>query len=75
MICAQVLQERSSEFVGVDHPREIWNGCWRQTCVILKHNEDIARDLMRKLARTGCLRGKPLARAYAGCDHDPGRIR
>jgi hypothetical protein len=61
LICARVLQERSSEFVGVDHPREIWNGCWRQTCVILKHNEDIARDLMRKLARTGCLRGKPLA--------------
>jgi hypothetical protein len=61
LICVRVLQERSSEFVGVDHPHEIWSGCWRQTCVILKRNEDIARDLMRKLARTGCLRGKPLA--------------
>jgi hypothetical protein len=29
--------------------------------VILKHNENIWRDLMRKLARTGCLRGKQLA--------------
>jgi hypothetical protein len=61
MIYVRVMQERSSEFVGVDHPHEIWSGCWWQTCVILKHNEDIARDLMRKLARTGCLRGKPLA--------------
>ncbi len=61
MICDGVWQDRSAAFVGVSHPKEIWDACWQQTGGILKHNVDAVRGLMRKLARKGRVRGKPLA--------------
>ena len=54
------VQARSSEFVGVDRPKQLWDRCFEQTCII-KRNEDAARGLMHKLDRAEYLRGKPLA--------------
>jgi hypothetical protein len=61
VLIAGIWQERHEEFPGVEYPNEIWQQCWRQTCCIVKLNEDVGRDLIRKLERSGRLYGKPLA--------------
>lgn len=60
MICASLLQERGSEFAAYDHPSKLWNLCRAQAGYIIHSNEDIARQIMRKLAYKDRLRGKQL---------------
>lgn len=61
MLCAGLWQEHRAEFVDVDDPAKLWRAQWYRTCRIIKRNEDIGRDLIRKLERKGNLYGKPLA--------------
>jgi hypothetical protein len=61
MLCAGIWQQRRAEFVGIDDPRDLWQAVWQQACCIVKHNENVAQGMIRKLERSGQLRGKPLA--------------
>jgi hypothetical protein len=59
MALDNLLQLHPDEF-AVAHPKEIWSDCLRQTASILKHNENVARDLMAKLDHSELVKGKPL---------------
>jgi hypothetical protein len=61
MLCAGIWQQRRAEFGGVHAPEVLWQSVWRQTCCIIKRNENVAHGMMRKLERSGRLYGKPLA--------------
>ncbi len=66
MICDGVWQDRSAAFVGVSHPKEIWDACWQQTGGILKHNVECGA---RPDAQAGAQRACP--RQAAGCQSTP----
>jgi hypothetical protein len=42
------------------HPSETWNGCCNWVAVTIRRNEEIARQLMAKLAVRNAIKGKPL---------------
>jgi hypothetical protein len=56
-----IWTKRRADFADVEHPSDLWQACWQQTCCIVKLNENVGRDLIRKLERRGRLYGKPLA--------------
>ena len=61
MLLEGIWQQRRAEFADIADPADLWQVVWYQTCCIIKFNEKVGHDLMRKLERTGRLRGKPLA--------------
>ena len=60
MLLGGIWQKRREEFPGIDHPSDLWTVVWQHTACIVKHNEKVGHDLIRKLERTGRLYGKPL---------------
>jgi hypothetical protein len=60
MLLAGIWQQRRAEFGGVDDLGDLCRAVWLQVCCIIKHNENVAHGLMRKLERTGRVYGKPL---------------
>jgi hypothetical protein len=70
---AGVVQDRPGDFGGRAE-EEVWQEVFKQTCWLIKSNEDAARALIRKLDRAGELKGKPLAASLHRVQRVGGRV-